>query len=93
MTLAVATNLRKIVIYVKVVILERGVLLRVENLKQRRCGIAAEVRSHLVHFVEQEDGVLGARALHMLDDLTRQRADVGAAMAANLSFVAHATER
>ncbi len=86
-------DLRQVVVDVEVVILEGGVLLRIEDFEQGRGRIAAEVRRHLVDFVEQEDGVLGARALHVLDDLARQGADVGAAMAANLGFVAHATQR
>ena len=86
-------HLREVVVHVEVVILEGGVLLGIEHFKQRRGGIAAEVGGHLVDFVEQEDGILGAGALHVLDDLAGQRADVGAAMAANLGFVAHAAER
>ena len=86
-------NLREVVVHVEVVILEGGVLLGIENFKQRRGRIAAEVRRHLVDFVEQEDGVLGAGALHVLDDLAGQCADVGAAMAANLGLVANAAQR
>ena len=85
-------HLREVVVHVEVVILEGGVLLRVQHFEQRRCRIAAEVRGHLVHFVEQEDGVLGAGPLHVLNDLPGQRADVGAAMAANLGLVAHAAQ-
>ena len=86
-------HLREIVVDVEIVILEGGVLLGVEHFKQRRCRIAAEVGGHLVDFVEQEDGILGAGALHVLNDLAGQRADVGAAMAANLGLVAHAAQR
>ncbi len=86
-------HLREVVVDVEVVILEGRVLLRIENFKQRRCRIAAEVRGHLVHFVQQEHGILGACPLHVLDDLTGQRADVGAAMTANLRLIAHAAQR
>ncbi len=47
-------HLRQVVVHIQVVILERRVLLRIENLKQRARRIAAEVRRHLVHFVQQE---------------------------------------
>ena len=86
-------HLREVVVDVEVVILEGRVLLGVKDFKQRGSGIAAEIRGHLVDFVEQENRVLGARAFHVLDDLTRQSADICPAMAANLRFVAHPAER
>jgi hypothetical protein len=51
-------HLRQVVVHVEIVVLEGGVLLRVQHFKQRRGRIAAEVRGHLVHFVQQEDGFL-----------------------------------
>ena len=54
--------------------------------------IAAEVHRHLVDFVEEEDRIDRAGLLHPLDDLAGERADVGAAMAADLRLVAHAAE-
>ncbi len=86
-------NLREIVVHVEVVILKGGVLLGIEDFEQRRSRIAAEVGSHLVYFVEKEDRVLGAGALHVLNDLAGQCADVGAAMPANLCLIAHSAER
>ena len=86
-------HLREVVVDVEVVVLEGDVLLGVEDFKQGRCRVAAEVGGDFVDFVEQEDGILGARALHVLDDLAGHGADVGAAMAANLGFVAHAAQR
>ena len=58
------------------------------------CGgrIAPEVHRHLVDLVEEEHGVDGAGLLHPLDDLAGERADVGAAMPADLRFIAHAAE-
>ena len=85
-------DLREVVVDVEVVILEGRVLLRVEDFEQRRSRVAAEVGGHLVHFVEQEDRILGPGPLHRLDDLARQGADVGAAMAANFGLVAHAAQ-
>ena len=69
------------------------VLLGVEHLEQRRRRVAAEVGRHLVDLVEQEDRVVRARLLQRLDDLAGQRADVRAAVAADLRLVAHAAER
>ncbi len=56
-------------------------------------GSPAEVHGHLVHFVEQEDGVPASGLLHHLDDLAREGADVGAAMASDLRLVPNATKR
>ena len=86
-------HLRQVVLHVEIVVLEGGVLLRVQHLQQRRRRIAAEVRGHLVDLIQHEDRVLRSGLLHRLDNLSRQRADVGAAMAANLGLVAHAAQR
>src|SRR5205814_162337 len=53
----------------------------------------AEIGTELVDFVQDEDRVLRLRPAQPLNDLTRQRADVGAAMPADFSLVAHAAER
>ena len=84
---------RQVELDVEVVVGEGVVLLRVEHLEQRRRGVAAEVHRHLVDLVEQEHRVARARLLHHLDDLAREGADVGAAVAADLGLVAHAAER
>ncbi len=86
-------HLRQIERHVQVVIAERVVLLRIQHLEQRRAGIAAEIGAQLVDLVEDEHRVLRLRAAQPLDDLPRQRADVGPAMAADLGLVAHAAER
>ena len=86
-------DVRQVVVEVEVVVVEGAVLLRVEHLEQRRRRIAAEVGRHLVDLVEQEDRVLRAGLLQRLDDLARQRADVRAAVAADLGLVAHAAQR
>ena len=62
-------HLRQVIVHIEIVVLECGVLLRVKHFQKCRRRVAPEVRSHLVHFVEQEDRVLGSRALHMLDNL------------------------
>src|SRR5205823_4674770 len=61
-------------------------------LEQRARRIALERLSELVDFVEQEDGILAAALLHALDDPSRHRAHVCAAMSANVRFVARAAE-
>jgi len=93
--LAVVRNntFRKIERDVQVMVGEGVVLLGIEHLEQRRRRIAAEIHAELVDFVEDEQRVVRARIAQSLDDSTRQRADVSAAMPANLGLVADAAER
>ena len=86
-------HLREVERHVEVVVDEGVVLLGVEHLEQRRRGIAAEVGAELVDLVEHEDRVVRAGVAQALDDAAGQRADVGAAVAADLRLVAHAAER
>src|ERR1022692_2170529 len=55
--------------------------------------IAAEIHGHLLHFVQHEDRIPRAGLLHHLDDLAGQRADIGAAVAADLSLIPDAAQR
>ena len=86
-------HLRQVERHVEVVIAERVVLLRIEHLEQRRRRIAAEIGAELVDLVEDEHRVLRLGPAQPLDDLPGQRADVGAAVAADFRLVAHAAER
>ena len=83
----------EVVIHLEVVIVERAVLLGVEDLKQSRRRIAAEIGAHLVDLVQQEQRVRGLRLAHRLDDLAGHRADVGAAVSADFRFIPHAAQR
>jgi len=85
-------DLCQIVFNVQVVILKHVVLFRIEYFQQGRARVATKIRSQLVHFVEQQHRVDGAGLFHHLNDLARQRADVGTPMAANFRFIAHATK-
>ena len=78
---------------IEVMVGERVVLRRVEHFEQRRRRVAAKIRAHLVQFVEQDHRVAAFDAAQGLDDAPGHRADVGAAVAANLRLVAHAAER
>ncbi len=85
-------DLREIVFDVEIVVGEGVIQLGVQHFHQRRRRIAAEIHGHLVHFVQHEHGIGGAGLAHHLDDLAGQGADIGAAMAANFSLIAHAAE-
>ena len=94
-TLAVAMNTtsRQVELDLEVVVAERVVLGRVEHLEQRRGRVAAPAAGRqLVDLVEQHDRVHGAGLGDGPDDAAGLRADVGAAVAADLGLVAHAAE-
>ncbi len=78
---------------IEIVVAERVVLLRIERLQQRARGVATEVAAQLVDLVQHEDRIVHLDTLQVLNDLPRQRADVGPAMTANLRLVVHAAER
>ena len=86
-------HVRQIVVDLEIVVVERVVLFGVQHLEQGRRRIAAEIGTHLVDLVQQEQRVRGLRLPHRLDDLAGHRADVGAAVTADLGLVAHAAER
>ncbi len=85
-------DVREVERHVEVMVAEGEVLLRVEDFEQRGGGVAAEVRAELVNLVEHEDGVVGFGLADSLDDAAGERADVGAAVAADLGLVADAAE-
>src|SRR5438132_8612902 len=70
-----------------------AVLLRVEDLEQRRRWVAAPIGSHLVDLVEHEDRVSRAGNFHLLENPARHGADVGPAMTADLGLVVDAAKR
>jgi hypothetical protein len=74
------------------VILERRILLRVENLEERRRRITEDVDPHLVDLVEHQNRIADTDLLHPLDDPARQRSDVRAPVPADLGLIAHAAE-
>src|SRR5207302_758152 len=85
-------HLRQVVRHLEVVVAELAVLLGIQNLEQRGRRIAAEVGADLVDLVEHDHRVARAGGAHRLDDPSRERADVGASMSANLGLVADAAE-
>ena len=74
-------------------IAKRHVLLGVEHLQQSRGGISFEIIAELVDFINQHQAIAAARLLQRSDDTAGHRTDIGAAMTANIGFVAHATQR
>ncbi len=83
---------REVVVDLEVVVAERVVLGRVEDLEERGSGVALEADAHLVDLVEHEDGVGAAGLLQRLDDPPGERADVGPAVTADFRLVADAAK-
>ena len=86
-------HFRQVVLHVQIMVRERVVQFRVKHFHQRRRGIAAEVRGHLVHFIQHENRIRRARLFHHLNNLAGKGADVRAPVAADFRFVAHPAER
>ena len=78
---------------VQIVIAKIAILLWIEHFQQRRRRITAPVRADLVDLVEHEDRIHTLRPPQRLHDSPRHCADVGAAVAADLGLVVHATQR
>ena len=90
---AMKTTSRQVELDVEVVVAERVVLRRVEHLEQRRRRVAAPVGADLVDLVEHDHRVHRPGVAQGADEPARQRADVGAPVAADLGLVADAAER
>ena len=86
-------NLREIIVQIEIVVAEGEILLGVEHFEQGRRGVATEIHAHLVDFIETEHRVVALDLFEALDDLSRQRADVGAPVAPDFGLIAHAPER
>src|SRR6266702_2083290 len=71
---------------------ERAVLRRVQHFQQRGRWIATKISADLVQFVQQNYWVAAFGAAQGLNDAPRERANISAAVAANLSFIPHAAE-
>ena len=68
------------------------VLLGIEYLHQSRRRVSAEVAAEFIHLIQHADGIVGLGTLQALDDLSRQSADVRAAMSADFRFIVHAAQ-
>jgi hypothetical protein len=86
-------DLREIELDVEVMVAERVVLGGVQHLEQRGGGIPAPVGADLVDLVEQDHRVHRPGVAQCTHEPARQCADIGAAVAADLGFVAHTAER
>ena len=82
----------EVVVEVEVIVVEGIILLRVEHLEEGAGGVALVVVGELVHLIKDEDGIARAGLKEALDDPSRHRPYVGAAVTADLRLIVHATE-
>src|SRR6185312_16205262 len=83
---------REIEGHAQIGVAEGRVLLGIENLEECRRGVALDAGPELVDLVEHHHAVAGAGFADALDDVAGERADIGAAMAADLGLVMDATQ-
>src|SRR5690606_18655922 len=76
----------------KIIVAERGVLLRIEHLQHGGGRIALDAAAHLVDLVEHHHAVARLGLADCLDDVAGQRPDVGATMASDLGLVVDAAQ-
>ena len=72
---------------------ESEILLRIEHLEQCCGRVTAEILAEFVNLVQHKQRVGRGSAADGLQNAARQRADIGAPVAADLRFVAHAAQR
>ena len=85
-------NIGEVVFQLQVVIRERLVLLRVQDLQEGRTGIAMEVMGQLVDLIEEENRVGGPAAAHPLEHPPRQGTHVGAPVTPDFGLVSDAPQ-
>ena len=69
-----------------------AVLLRVQHFQQGRCRVTPEITGHFIDLVHQNQRVAAFGCDHGIDQLAGHRANIGAAVAADLGFIAHAAQ-
>ena len=71
---------------------EGVVLLRVKDLQKSRGRITFVVVAQLVQLIQHKNRIVGAGLFQALQNTTRQSADIGASMSANLCLIAHSAQ-
>ena len=83
-------HIGEVIIDFQIVIVKAVVLLRIQDLQQRRGRVATHIRRHLVDLIQQEQRIAHPHLGHLLQQLAGHGADVGATVTADLGLIAHA---
>ncbi len=86
-------NPRQVEVHIHIIIMEMTVLLRIKHLEQSRRRIALIVTACFVYFIEQQHRIDRSGTFYGIYDPAGHRADVCAAVAADLGLVMQSTER
>ena len=78
--------------HAKIIVAKGPVLLGVEHFQHRGRRVSLDAASQLVDLVQHHDAIARAGLLDCLNDVARQRADIGAAVAADFRFIMNAAE-
>ena len=76
----------------KIVVAERGVLFGIEYLQHGGGRIALDARAHLVDLIQHHDTIARSHLPDRLNDVSRQRADISAPVAAYFGLVVDAAQ-
>ena len=68
-------------------VLKGCILSGIEDLQQSGGWVAMKTRAELVDFIQHEDGISTAGLFDPLNNISRQRADIGAPMPANIRLI------
>src|SRR6185369_11445815 len=85
-------HIREIECHAEIVVAKGGILFGIQDFEKRGAWIAAKIGADLVDLVEHNKRIVCAGLLDRLNNASRHRANVGAAVAADLGFVMKAAE-
>ena len=69
------------------------VLFRVEDFQQRTCGVASEITSDFIKFVEHKYGIFAAALSQFLQYSAGHSADISSPMSPDVGFISYPAER
>ena len=85
-------HIRQIIWHIQIMVHKIAVLLRIQHLQQRARRIAVVRRRKLVHLVQHHHRIRHPSLVDAVDDAPSHRANVGAAMPADIRLIAHTTQ-
>ena len=85
-------NIRQIIVNVKIIIVERCVLLRIKSLKQSRRRIALEVAAELVDLVKHNHRIRCSSTVDSIEKTARKRAHISLSMSTDLRLIMNSTQ-
>ena len=85
-------DVRQVVIYIEIIIVERCILLRIKRFKKCRRWIPLYILGKFVHLIQDNHRIGCTCTVDAVQDTSRKRSHVCLSMSADLGFIVHATE-